>query len=94
MTPTQKSTVNGILKIIIGACVGALLSAASIGVAIGEDRTEFRQAADLAKSNSERIHKIEIQIAEDRITSRNMLNLLSEVRADVKAIRERTEGGR
>jgi len=91
MTADQKSTCSSFAKVSISFGAGIIVTAFTMGLTLGGERLEFKEAAERTIRNEAAIRKIELQIAEDRIVSRHMLELLNEVRSDVKAIREKSD---
>ena len=91
MTDQTKTTCSAFLKWLLVAVASSALTIFVMGISIGEERGIFQAAAERSIQNQADIRKIQLQIAEDRIISRHMLDLLNEVRADVRAIRERNE---
>jgi hypothetical protein len=94
MTEKQKSACSNAVKITVSAVVGAVLTAFSVGATIGGDRNLFLDTSHKMPVIEARVSRIELQIAEDRIVARHMLELLNEVRNDVRAIRSKTETAR
>jgi len=91
MTEKQKFVCSNAVKITVSAAAGAVLTAFSVGAAIGGDRNLFLDTAQKLPVIEARVSRIELQIAEDRVVARHMLELLNEVRNDVRAIRNKTE---
>lgn len=91
MTAEQKKKCGTVASVSISFGAGIIVTAFTMGVGLGGERVEFKEAAERSVRNESAINTIKLQIAEDRIVSRHMLELLNEVRSDVKAIREKSE---
>lgn len=76
------------MKITLGAAAGAILTAFSFGATVGNDRSEFQEAARRSVRNEREIVLIRIERAKDRQTMKQLVNMVSEVRADIKAMKE------
>jgi hypothetical protein len=94
MTDTQKTVCSTAVKITLSAAAGALIMAFTIGTTFGQERSLFRETAHRLPVIEGRVTRIELQTAEDRIVARHMLELLNEVRNDVRAIRNKSESTR
>ena len=91
MTEQTKSTCSNFAKFLAGGSIGVIVSVFAFGATFGAERSLFLDTAERVPSIENRVSRIELQMAEDRIVSRHMLDLLNEVRRDVKTIRERGE---
>jgi len=87
MTDQQKSTLASVYKILIGAAVGALTTVATVGMIIGEDRSTLLLTDERSRENRESINTIHIQMAEERVRTSNIIDMLTEMKEDIKAIR-------
>ena len=91
MTETQKSIKSNAVTITLTAAISALITVFTIGATFGQERSLFRDTAQKMPVIEGRVARIELQIAEDRIVSLHMLELLNEVRNDVRIIRSKSE---
>lgn len=88
MTDTQKQSLFCFGRALALFAAGAFTTAFATGLTIGSELEEFKSAAVRSIENRSEIRAIQLQIAEDRIVTRHILELLNEVRTDVKYMRE------
>ena len=88
MTDSQKQNLCSFSRAFAVFAAGVITTTFATALTIGSEREEFKSAVVRSVENRNEIRVIQLKTAEDRIITKHIVDMLNEVRRDVRYLRD------